>query len=104
MQNRIEQIQELLKANPKDSFLRHALALEHIKRGEDDRAEALFLSLLQDQPGYVGSYYHLAQLLERRGDYKMALEWYGKGMAAAKEANDRHAFNELQAAYDELTD
>jgi thioredoxin-like negative regulator of GroEL len=38
MENRIEKIQEYLKANPKDNFLRHALALEYIKNDDDNAA------------------------------------------------------------------
>lgn len=104
MVSRIEQIRAFLKDKPNDSFLRHALALEYLKLGDDALAESLFVSLLQEDPGYVGSYYHLAKLLERKGERTLAMEWYEKGISAARAANDRHALNELQAAYDELID
>lgn len=100
--NRIARIQEMLKENPSDLFLRHALALEWIKVGEDAQARLLFESILTDAPEYVGSYYHLAKLLERTGENEAAISWYEKGMAAAKEAKDQHAYNELQAAYEDL--
>ena len=29
-------------------------------------------------------------------------EWYEKGMNAAREAGDQHAYNELQMAYEDL--
>ena len=66
--DRIEQLQVFLKATPDDSFLQHALALELIKRGDDNDARILFEKILQREPGYVGSYYHLGKLLERAGD------------------------------------
>jgi Tfp pilus assembly protein PilF len=102
MENRIEKIQEYLKGNPKDNFLRHALALEYIKIDDDNAAKDLFLDILQDSPDYVGSYYHLAKLLERIGETTLAIEWYEKGMIEAKKAKDNHSYNELQAAYEDL--
>jgi len=100
--NRIERIQEMLKANPKDNFLRHALALEYIKEGDDTTAKNLFETILTEYPEYVGSYYHLAKLLQRNGETESAIKWYEKGMAAAKAVNDNHAYSELQSAYEDL--
>ncbi len=100
--NRIERIQQMLQASPKDNFLRHALALELIKQGNDEEAKQLFVNILSDSPEYVGSYYHLAKLFERNGQTEVAIEWYEKGMKAAKAAADNHAYNELQSAYEEL--
>ena len=102
MENRIDKIKEYLKSNPKDNFLRHALALEYIKIDDDNAAKDLFLGILQDSPDYVGSYYHLAKLLERVGETTLAIEWYEKGMIEAKKAKDNHSYNELQAAYEDL--
>ena len=100
--NRIEQIQQMLQTSPNDNFLRHALALEYIKEGKDEEAKQLFVSILNDSPDYVGSYYHLAKLLERNGETNEAITWYEKGMKAAKDAKDNHAYNELQSAYEDL--
>jgi Tfp pilus assembly protein PilF len=101
---RIEKIKELMRDNPEDSFLKHALALEYIKSGEEDKAQGLFEEVLRTDPGYVGSYYHLAKLLERKGNKTDAITWYEKGMEAAKVANDKHALNELRAAYEDITE
>jgi Tfp pilus assembly protein PilF len=100
--SRIEQINEYLKTTPADSFLQHALALEYIKMGDETTARQLFETILMREPGYVGSYYHLAKLLERTEDTGTAIKWYEKGMMAAKEAGDNHSYNELKAAYEEL--
>ena len=99
---RIEKINEFLKTNPKDNFLRHALALEYIKIGDDLKARILFEEILTESPDYVGSYYHLAKLLEKLELTDKAIACYEKGMIAAKEAKDNHAYNELQAAYEDL--
>jgi len=92
----------MLQASPGDNFLRHALALEYIKEGNDSAAEALFKAILTGSPDYIGSYYHLAKLLERNGNTQEAISWYEQGMQAAKKQNDNHAYNELQSAYEDL--
>ncbi len=101
--DRIEKLKEFLKASPTDSFLQHALALEYIKLGNDEEARRLFEELLNREPGYVGSYYHLAKLLERNDHTAEAINIYEKGMEEAKKAGDNHAFGELRGAYEELT-
>lgn len=100
--DRIAQIKQFLVATPNDSFLKHALALEYIKLNDDATARQLFEELLAHEPGYVGSYYHLGKLLERAGDNAGAVSIYEKGMAMAKAGNERHAYNELQSACEDL--
>lgn len=99
---RIEKLLEFLKDNPSDSFLQHALALEYCKLGDDTKARNLFEEILTREPGYIGSYYHLAKLLERMDESEAAILWYQKGMEAAKKAGDNHAFGELKSAYEEM--
>jgi|SRR5579863_352807 len=101
---KIEKLKSFLINSPGDSFLKHALALEYIKQGDDDKARKLFLEILESDPSYIGSYYHLARLLERTGESENAKKWYEKGMMAAKQAGDKHAYNELQAAYEDFLD
>ena len=103
MTERITKLQSFLEGSPADAFLQHALALEWIKAGNDAEALRLFEKLLAETPGYVGSYYHLAKLLERRGDVPAAIGWYEKGMEQARAAGDRHAYGELHSAWEELT-
>ncbi len=101
--DRIGKLKEFLKSSPEDNFLLHALALEHIKTGEEAEARRLFENILNRDPSYVGSYYHLAKLLERQGETDAAIVWYEKGMEAARKAGDNHALGELRSAYEELT-
>ena len=99
---KIEKLKSFLAASPDEPFLKHALGLEYIKLGDDSIARELFLEILTANPSYIGTYYHLAHLLERAGEMENAKNWYEKGMEAAKEAGEIHAYNELQAAYEEL--
>ena len=100
--NRIGKIQEFLKVTPNDTFMRHALALEYIKAGDDARARDEFEAILTASPDYIGSYYHLAKLLERNDETDLAVQWYKKGMNPALDRGDNPAYNELRAAYEEL--
>lgn len=100
---KIEKLREFLQANPADSFVQHALALEYVKLGDDSEARKQFEGLLAKNAAYVGSYYHLAKLLERNNDTVAAIATYEEGMRQAKQANDQHAFGELRGAWEELT-
>ena len=102
--DRIEKLLEYLRTTPNDSFLQHALALEYIKVNNDDEAKKLFEKILFTQPNYIGSYYHLAKLLERHHDITAAIEIYKKGMMEAKAIKDNHSYNELMMALEDLED
>jgi Tfp pilus assembly protein PilF len=102
--DRIERLKSFLVDSPDDSFVQHALALEYIKIGDESAAKELFTAVLARDENYIGSYYHLAKLLERTGDTEGALQVYQKGMQKAQQAGDRHAYSELQMAYEDLSD
>lgn len=100
--DRIEKLKEFLAQTPRDSFLRHALAMEYLRLGQYPDARELLESVLEDDPAYIGSYYQLAKLLEKQGETTAAIKWYEQGMKYAKAAGERHAYNELQSALEEL--
>jgi Tfp pilus assembly protein PilF len=100
--NRIEKLKEFLQTGGDDAFLKHALALEYIKIGDDVTARSLFEQILEKDPGYTGSYYHLAKLLERMNKKEEAIQVYETGMQECSKANDNHAYNELRSALEDL--
>ena len=100
--DRIEKLKEFLQANPQDSFVQHALALEYIKLGNDAEARKLLEDILNRDENYIGSYYHLAKLLERMNAREEAIQWYEIGMQKYKQVGDTHAYNELLMAYEDL--
>jgi len=102
--SRINQLLEFLATTPDDNFLKHALALEYIKAGNIKEAENMFMANLNHNPSYIATYYHLGKLLERDGRLSEAVSIYESGMEYAKKAGDMHAFVELQAAHEDLTD
>jgi Tfp pilus assembly protein PilF len=95
---RIEKLIAFLERNPSDAFSRHALAMEYIKSGNDAAARSELETVLDRDPSYVGSYYHLGKLLERTGEAEQAAATYQKGILEAEKAGDRHAAGELRAA------
>jgi len=96
--NRIDKIKAFLAESPNDSFLTFALAKEYEKL--DDKKEALvqYLTLVKNDPNYVGTYYHLGKLYEQLEEYATAFQTYKDGMKVAKAAGDQHAFSELAGA------
>lgn len=102
--DRVAQLKAFLEKNPGDAFVQHALALEYIKGGDDATARSLFENVLAQHEDYVGSYYHLAKLLERAGARDAAIAVYEKGLAKCKALGENHAYNELLAAYEDFLD
>jgi Tfp pilus assembly protein PilF len=102
--DRIEKLKEFLAADPYDSFVRHALALEYLALGEEGTARQLLEEVLERDADAVGSYYQLGKLLERAGEVTAALQWYERGMEAARRKGEKRAYNELRTAYDDLAD
>jgi Tfp pilus assembly protein PilF len=100
--DRIKKLQEYLGRQPEDTFLMHALALEYVKINDLQAAKAWFERVLTIDPGYTGTYYHLAKLLETIGAKEDAIGVYERGMEACTAAGDQHAYRELQAAYEDL--
>jgi Tfp pilus assembly protein PilF len=100
--DRIEKLNAMLRQHPGDAFLQHALGLEYVKKGEDGKARALFSSILENDPDYVGTYYHLAALLIRLGEKEEATKVCETGLAACKRTADDHTWRELNSVYEDL--
>lgn len=98
MNNRTEQIQEMLKSEPNDSFLNYALALEFAKLNELKKTIELIETLLDREPTYLGAYYQLGKFYEQTNDTKKAIDTYSRGIEIAKKQNNRKAESELSEA------
>lgn len=104
MTDRINKLKAFIERQPEDSFLQHALGLEYVKIGEDLKARETFEKLLEQNPGYVGTYYHLGKLLERTGITDGAIAIFRRGIGVANAAGDTHAGNELRGALEDITE
>jgi predicted Zn-dependent protease len=94
--SRKEQIEAMLKAEPQDSFLRYALAMEYAGEGEAATAVQRLKELLGDDPTYVPAYLQCGQLLLKQGHSGEARTILERGIDAAMRANDQHAAGEMQ--------
>ena len=101
---RLEKLQEFLKADPNDSFTRYAIGLEYLSMKEFMKAAEIMEALIINDPGYVATYYQLADCYRQMKEKEKANACYKKGIIQARAANDLHAASELQMALDELED
>ena len=96
---RLIKLLEFLETDSGDPFVLYALATEYNSLNDTEKAFEYYLKLIADHPAYVGTYYHLGKLYQKTGQTDLALDIYQKGMAAARNKKDMHAFSELQGAY-----
>ena len=96
--SRLDQLLSFHRDDPRDSFVRFALAAEYAKLGRLEDALRTFEALRADDPRYVGTYYHLGKLYERVGRTEEAIDTYRAGMHVAMDVTDFHARSELQSA------
>jgi tetratricopeptide (TPR) repeat protein len=93
---RREQLQKMLADDPKDPFLRYALAMEYVTAGDLPGAVGQLATLLADSPDYVPAYQQRGQLLIQLGRPAEARPVLEQGFAAARKAGDQHAAEEIQ--------
>ncbi|MFX3625963.1 MAG: tetratricopeptide repeat protein [bacterium] len=99
---RIAQLQDFLKDTPNDAFLNYALAIEYVGMEKDELAQPIFEQLLELQPEYTATYYHLGKLYERADRKDDAENIYKKGIAITMKKREQHALSELQNALTNL--
>jgi tetratricopeptide (TPR) repeat protein len=96
--SRLQQIQEMLKSEPADSFLNYALALEYAKINDLTKAVELIEALLARDENYLGAYYQLGKHYEQLEQKKKAIETYQKGVLIANTQKNQKALGELNEA------
>jgi tetratricopeptide (TPR) repeat protein len=102
--SRLSTLLQMLAAEPTDAFLLFAIAKEYESTGDDLQALDFYTQCRTHNPEYVGLFYHLAKLYERKGDIDTAVAVYDAGMGVAKAQNNRHAHNEMAIARSEWVD
>jgi len=100
--SRLDKLLEFIKNEPEDEFLKYALATEYLRLNDTAKALEYYEDLVNNHPGYVGTYYHLGKLYEALNRKEDAINIYQTGMKTAKEKRDNHAFSELQSVYNAL--
>ena len=87
-----------LESSPGDSFILFAIAKEYEKMEDSEQALEYYLKIRENDPNYVGLYYHLGKLYEKTGEVNTAFATYKAGMAVARQLGDQHALSELAEA------
>jgi predicted Zn-dependent protease len=94
---RRQMLEEMLVAEPNDTFLRYGLALEFAREGDAQEATTRLRALIADQPDYVPAYFQAAQLLLKSNDASSAAELLRAGIATANDQSNMHAAEEMSA-------
>jgi Flp pilus assembly protein TadD len=92
---RKQQLEELLAADPNDSFVRYGLAMEHAGAGQDEEAVRCLRELLGRDPDYVPAYLQAGRALLRLGRDEEARAAFTQGIAVAGRQGDAHAAGEM---------
>ncbi len=92
---RLDQILKMLEADPRDTFLRYALAMEYRSLGEPVSAAENFLKLIGQQPPHVPSFFMYSQLLVESGEIESARTILRDGIEQARAQGDAHAAGEM---------
>lgn len=92
---RLEQILQLLEADPGDVFLRYALGMEYRSLGDAAAAGENFRKLMANSPPHVPSFFMLGQLLVEQGEIEEARTVLRDGIEHARTQGDAHAAGEM---------
>ena len=95
---RIDKLLQFLADSPNDSFLKFAVAKEHEKSNTLEKALKFYLDIYENDPEYIGLYYHLGKLYEEIDEKHLALNTYKEGIAIGKKQGDFHSVSELNNA------
>lgn len=98
IRSKISQLAKNIQQDPSDTFSKFALALELLKDDQVEKAQLLFEAILKQDPGYLGVYYHLGKLYQRREMYSLAEEMFTKGIDLAENKNESRTKSELSEA------
>jgi predicted Zn-dependent protease len=96
--SRLQQLREMLKAEPNDAFLNYALAVEYEKEGKIDEATVYLQNMIKSHPDYLPVYYKLGKLFENREQFNEAKKSYLLGKDLALQQNNKKTLNELEEA------
>lgn len=95
---RLDQIKQMLLADPNDEFLQYALAIELEKAGQVEKAIEQLLMMKQSNENYLPLYYKLGKLYEALQIEDKAIDIYKSGLLIAQKQKNRKTEGELNEA------
>jgi tetratricopeptide (TPR) repeat protein len=93
--SRREKIEEMLREDPEDTFLRYSLAMELCSEQQADSALELLKQLCELQPAYVPAFFRSAQILADQDRIDAARGFLRDGIEHARLQGDLHAAAEM---------
>ena len=102
--DRLAQLRTLLADEPRDAFLRYAVALELKRLGKGEEALDTLEALVTEVPEHIPTYYQLALLLADVGRTAEAMSACQAGALRCLVDGDRRTRAELLALYATLED
>ncbi len=102
--SRLQTLLDMYAQNPADSFVTYALAKEYESADNPVKAEEYFRKILQNNPDYVGMYYHFGKLLWNLHRDDEATHIIDLGITVAEKLGDKHALGELRQLRWEVSD
>ena len=100
--DRIATLNEILAANPTDTFARYGLAMEYSKLGQVEQALVEFRTLIEKNPDYTPGYFMAAQILASASRVDEAKRMLVDGIASARRTGNAHAQSEMTAMLEDL--
>lgn len=102
--DRLAVLLDMERDKPQDPFVKYALALEYLSRGNEAESRAYFERLVSDFGHYLPTYFQFGKLEENSGNKERARALYTKGIELAKEAKEFKTVWELEEALDFIDD
>lgn len=94
-------LEESLRADPADPFLRYGVALQCLREGDVAEGRRGLLALLADRPDEeIASYLQLGQSYAETEEFAEASRWLRDGIVKARAKGDGHAAAEMQGILD----
>ncbi len=84
IEDKIEFIDEMLTKNPKDSYLRYAMAQELLLTGKEAEGMKMLEGITKEDREFVYAYYPLAKLYASKGKRAKAIKSYQRGLIMAR--------------------
>lgn len=98
MQNRLQQLQQMLLQEPDDVFLQYAIAIEYFSVNEFNKALICLEEILKKKPDYLAAYYQTGKCYEQLNEIESAKNIYEQGVELAIKQQKTKTLNELREA------
>lgn len=90
-------LEESLREDPTDPFLRYGLGVQCLRDGDVDEGRERLKALIADRPDEeVAAYQQLGQSYAEAEEFEEAARWLKAGVSKALARGDRHAAAEME--------